>query len=45
MAANRKVMERFAVRGAWLLLGWVATGIMALAMLGWLWSMVTGRGT
>jgi Mn2+/Fe2+ NRAMP family transporter len=45
MAANRKVMERFAIRGAWLLLGWVATGIMALATLGWLWSMVTGRGT
>ena len=43
LAASRKVMDRFAVRGAWLLLAWIATGIMALATLGWLWSVVTGR--
>ena len=43
MAANRRVMDRFVVSGPWLLLGWIATGIMACATLGWLFSIVAGR--
>ena len=43
MAASRKVMDRFVVRGTWLLLGWIATAVMAFATLVWLWSVVTGR--
>ncbi len=43
LAGSPKVMEHFVVRGAWLLLGWLATGVMALATLGWLWSVVSGR--
>jgi NRAMP (natural resistance-associated macrophage protein)-like metal ion transporter len=43
MAASRKVMDRFVVRGAWLLLGWIATALMAFATLVWLWSVFTGR--
>jgi NRAMP (natural resistance-associated macrophage protein)-like metal ion transporter len=43
MAASRKVMDRFVVRGGWLLLGWIATALMAFATLVWLWSVVTGR--
>jgi hypothetical protein len=36
-------MDRFVVRGAWLLLGWIATALMAFATLVWLWSVFTGR--
>ena len=43
MAASRQVMDRFVVRGGWLLLGWIATALMAFATLVWLWSVVTGR--
>ena len=43
MAASRKVMDRFVVRGTWLLLGWIATALMAFATLVWLWSVITGR--
>jgi NRAMP (natural resistance-associated macrophage protein)-like metal ion transporter len=43
MAASRKVMDRFVVRGAWLLLAWIATALMAFATLVWLWSVLTGR--
>jgi Mn2+/Fe2+ NRAMP family transporter len=43
LAANRKVMERFVVRGAWRLLGWIATAVMAVATIGWLASIVAAR--
>ncbi len=43
LAADRKVMRAFVVRGPWLLLAWIATGVMAFATLGWLLSVVAGR--
>ena len=43
LAANRKVMDRFAVAGAWRLLGWIATAVMAVATISWLASIVAAR--
>jgi Mn2+/Fe2+ NRAMP family transporter len=43
MAANRKVMDRFVVPRPWLLLGWIATAVMAVATIGWLVSIVAAR--
>jgi NRAMP (natural resistance-associated macrophage protein)-like metal ion transporter len=40
MAANRNVMGRFIVPRRWLLLAWLATGVMAVATLGWLSSLL-----
>ena len=43
MAADRRIMGRFVVSGAWLVLAWIATAIMACATLGWLVAIVAGR--
>jgi Mn2+/Fe2+ NRAMP family transporter len=45
MAANRKIMDRFVVAGQWLLLGWIATIVMGVATIGWLFSVVAARIT
>jgi Mn2+/Fe2+ NRAMP family transporter len=45
MAANRKIMGRFVVPRPWLLLGWIATAVMAVATIGWLVSIVVARVT
>ena len=42
MAGDRKVMNRFVVPTRGLVLGWIATGVMAVATLGWLVSLVVG---
>ncbi|HEX3837648.1 MAG TPA: divalent metal cation transporter [Steroidobacteraceae bacterium] len=43
LGASRKLMGQFRVRGAWLALGWCATGLMAIASLAFLISLVTDR--
>ena len=43
IAASRRIMDRFVVPAPWLVLAWVATGVMAVATLGWLLSMVAMR--
>ncbi|HTL21427.1 MAG TPA: divalent metal cation transporter [Steroidobacteraceae bacterium] len=43
MAADRRIMGRFVVSGAWLVLAWIGTAIMACATLGWLVSIFVVR--
>jgi NRAMP (natural resistance-associated macrophage protein)-like metal ion transporter len=43
MAADRRIMGRFVVSGAWLVLAWIATAVMACATLGWLVSIIARR--
>jgi Mn2+/Fe2+ NRAMP family transporter len=44
MARNRKVMGRFTVSGAWMVLGWLATALMALAAVAMVVTALTGGG-
>jgi Mn2+/Fe2+ NRAMP family transporter len=41
LGSSRKLMGQFTVRGSWLALGWCATGLMAIASLAFLASLVT----
>lgn len=43
MAASRRVMDRFVLPTPRLLLGWIATGVMAAATFGWLLSLIAAR--
>ena len=43
MAADHSIMGRFVAPGPWLLLAWVATGVMAVATLGWLLSVAAAH--
>jgi NRAMP (natural resistance-associated macrophage protein)-like metal ion transporter len=43
LGANRRLMGQFTVRGPWLALGWGATGVMALASVAFLASLVMNR--
>jgi Mn2+/Fe2+ NRAMP family transporter len=43
LGASKKVMGQFRVTGAWLILGWCATALMAIASLAFLISLVTDR--
>ncbi len=40
IAASKKIMGEFIVTGAWVILGWMATGLMAIASLAFLISLV-----
>ena len=40
IAASKKIMGEFLVSGAWLVLGWMATGVMAIASFAFLISLV-----
>jgi Mn2+/Fe2+ NRAMP family transporter len=40
LSANTKVMGRFTVSGGLRLMGWLATGVMALASAGFFWSLL-----
>ncbi|MGJ4888075.1 NRAMP family divalent metal transporter [Bradyrhizobium sp. HKCCYLRH3099] len=44
IVSNRGLMGRFRGRSWLIALGWIGTGIMAVAVLALLWSFVTGRG-
>jgi NRAMP (natural resistance-associated macrophage protein)-like metal ion transporter len=43
LAASRRVMGQFRISGAWLVLGWCATGLMVIASLTFLISLVADR--
>ncbi len=43
LGASQKLMGQFRVTGAWLALGWCATGLMTIASLAFLTSLVTDR--
>jgi NRAMP (natural resistance-associated macrophage protein)-like metal ion transporter len=43
LGASKKLMGQFRVSGAWFVLGWCATGLMAIASLAFLISLVTDR--
>ena len=43
LGASKKLMGQFRVTGAWLILGWCATAVMAIASLAFLISLLTDR--
>ena len=43
LAASRRVMGQFRITGAWFVLGWCATGVMVIASLAFLISLVADR--
>jgi NRAMP (natural resistance-associated macrophage protein)-like metal ion transporter len=43
LASSHKVMGPFRIGGGWRVLGWCATGVMALASLAYLWSLVSAH--
>jgi Mn2+/Fe2+ NRAMP family transporter len=43
MASSKKIMGKFRILGAWIWIGWLATGIMAITSLAFFVSLVTGK--
>jgi Mn2+/Fe2+ NRAMP family transporter len=42
LASSRRIMGKFTIGRTWILLGWLGTGVMAIASIAFLLSLVVG---